>query len=269
MYCVIQKVTNKKQNPYGAAREIKVGITTITWDGITKTHYYYTYSTEKFERPIKDAYKISIHKSYRENKKVKKRQWVICTMGYYDLLHSAVGDHIIYGDFKKKLKEMELEENQLWDMVYSKLQPIIDAVELEFKATEEYKVEQQHKRIIGKHIKAKKVFEDKYGADTYEYVYDVFGVLRNEKYLKELQANYKFQQSYKKSSYQQNNQSNYNNNYDFSSYFKNNDSNYTEEEKEYLKAIYRAAAIKLHPDIKKDNGESMKFLNKLKETWGI
>ena len=44
---------------------------------------------------------------------------------------------------------------------------------------------------------------------------------------------------------------------------------YTEKEKEYLKKIYRAAAIKLHPDVIKDDGEGMKFLNDLKDRWGI
>lgn len=49
----------------------------------------------------------------------------------------------------------------------------------------------------------------------------------------------------------------------------NTTKNYTEEEKEYLKIIYRSAAIKLHPDVTRDDGEGMKFLNKLKEEWGI
>ena len=48
-----------------------------------------------------------------------------------------------------------------------------------------------------------------------------------------------------------------------------NQSNYTDKQKGYLKKIYRAAAAKLHPDIIKDDGEGMKFLNDLKEEWGI
>lgn len=44
---------------------------------------------------------------------------------------------------------------------------------------------------------------------------------------------------------------------------------YTDKQKEYLKKIYRAAAVKLHPDIIKDDGGGMRFLNDLKEKWGI
>ena len=69
-------------------------------------------------------------------------------------------------------------------------------------------------------------------------------------------------------SYYDNFKSNYSNN-DFGSYFNTKQSNYTDKEKEYLKKIYRASAAKLHPDIVKDDGSGMKFLNKLKENWGI
>jgi DnaJ-class molecular chaperone len=47
-------------------------------------------------------------------------------------------------------------------------------------------------------------------------------------------------------------------------------SNHTEDEKEKLKKIYRVLAIHFHPDRNKDDdGEMMKFVNKLKEEWGI
>lgn len=62
--------------------------------------------------------------------------------------------------------------------------------------------------------------------------------------------------------------------YQYQEYFNsfcsgNTTTNYTEEEKGYLKKIYRAAAAKLHPDIIKDDGAGMQFLNKLKEEWSI
>jgi hypothetical protein len=84
MYCVIQKIVNKKPVQSGYSKELLVDWTTMTYQGKTETKYSYRYSDERFERPIKDAYKISIHKSYRENGKVKKKQWVICTMSYYN-----------------------------------------------------------------------------------------------------------------------------------------------------------------------------------------
>ena len=45
--------------------------------------------------------------------------------------------------------------------------------------------------------------------------------------------------------------------------------NYTDKQKEYLKIIYKSSAMKLHPDITKDNGEGMQFLNELKDQWGL
>ena len=268
MYCVIQKIQKKKPNPYGAAKEIKVSRTTWTINGETRTKYYYTNSSESFGRPIKDAYKISIHESYREKGIVKKRQWIICTMGYYSLIESWPGDCIIRSKLNEKLKEMDISEEKLWDMVYFKLQPIIDSAKKQFEYTEEDKTQKKHKEIINKYLEAKKFFEEKYGQDTYDYCYDVFGVLRNEEYLKQIGDNYKAQQQYKNSRYYDNNSSNYSD-YDFSSYFKNQHSNYCEEDKENLKKIYKALALKFHPDIAKDDGTMMKLVNKLKAEWGI
>lgn len=267
MYCVIQKIKNKKLRNKGAAKGIEV--TQTTWGSNnqdSQTFYGYIYTEERFERPLRESYKVSIHKSYRENGKVKKKQWVICTMDYYSIAEgwTWVGDHAM--GLSDKLQDIGITEDELWDMVYVKLQPIIDTVKAEFEATEEFKVSEEYRSKIKEYIKVKVEFEKKYGDNTYDYCYDVFGELRNEDYLSKLKANYEAQQKY--SGYSDSSYSNYSN-YDFSSYFKANKSIYTEEEKEYLKVIYKAAALKLHPDIKKDNGEGMKFLNKLKEEWEI
>lgn len=267
MYCVIQKVKNKKVNSYGAAKGIKVTETKISLNnGPVKILYGYSCTEERFERPLKYSYKISIHKSYRENGKVKKKQWVICTMDYYSIAEdwTWVGDHAL--GLSDKLQDIGITEDELCDMVYVKLQPIIDTIKAEFEATEEFKVSEEYRAKIKEYLRVKADFEKKYGDSTYDYCYDVFGVLRNEEYLKKLKASYESYSSYHDKSYSN---YNYDNNYNFSGYSKSSESTYTEEEKEYLKAIYKAAALKLHPDIKKDNGEGMKFLNKLKEEWGV
>lgn len=268
MYCVIQKIQNKKTNPYGAAKELIVSSFTWSMDGVTKRKYTHNYSDEKFERPIKDAYKISIHKSYRENGKVKKKQWVICTIGYYDIADgwTWVGDHTI--GLEDKLEKIGITEEKLCNLVYKKLDPIINTVKAEFEKTEEYKTKKKHDKTLEEYRNAKEKFEKKYGEDTYDYCYDVFGLLKNESYLKELEENYKTQQEYYKSSYYKNNQSNYSYS-DFSGYFKSNSSAHTEDGKNKLKKIYRVLATKFHPDVTKDDGEMMKFVNHLKEEWGI
>jgi hypothetical protein len=88
-----------------------------------------------------------------------------------------------------------------------------------------------------------------------------------EEYLRNLEQQYKWQQeSRKQSSYHSYSQGNYNYS---GSYYTNQQSNYTEDEKEKLKLIYHALSKTFHPDITKDNGEMMKFINKLKEEWGL
>lgn len=271
MYCVIQKVTNKTSNPYGHPRELLVDWMTISYpDGKKETKYSYRYSTEKFERPVKDSYKISIHESYRENGKVKKNQWVICTMGYYDIVANSswAGDYLLRKELDEKLEQMGITEERLWDMIYQKLDPIIDQVKMEFELTEEYKTKSKHDEILTLYRASKNTFEEEYGSDTYDYCYDIFGTLRNKAYLEELKFQKTVREEYYKRSYERSYQSNYNQNYQ-SSYYTPSQSNYTEEEKGMLKKIYRAASKQFHPDITNDDGSMMKFLTKLKEQWGI
>ncbi len=265
MYCVIQKVENKKPNTWGEAKELKVDTTECFIDGKPKTCYGYKY-IGKFERPIKTAYKISIHKSFRESGKVKKKQWVLCTMGYYDLIEYCLYD-FADGKITKVAEETGLNIDYIYDMVNEKLQPIIDEATKEYEATEEYKTKVEHMSVLQKYFDTKAKFEKKYGNDTYDYCYDIFEVLRNEEYLKELETSYKAQQEYNRS-YYENFKSNYDN-FDFSGYPNSKGSNYTEDEKEKLKIIYRVLAAKFHPDVSKDDGEMMKFVNRLKDEWQI
>lgn len=73
MYCVIQKVQRKNLNTEGHAKELLVEVDTFTIDDEELTEYNYQFSEEQFERPVLDAYKNSIHHSYRENGKIKKK----------------------------------------------------------------------------------------------------------------------------------------------------------------------------------------------------
>lgn len=267
MFCVIQEVKNKK-TPYQPTSK-KIEVTTSAWTigGVTRTSYGYSYSSEKFDRPIKKAYKISIHKSYREKEKIKKKQWVICTMGYYNLLEFWPGDCILQSKLKEKLEEMKITEDDLWGMVYSKLDPIIKRVKEEFQQTKEYEAQQEQKRILDEYRKAKNEFESKYGADTYQYCYDVFRNLRNEDYLNQLKAEYKAQQEYKERSYHDSNYSNYDWS-KFSSYYGTNQSNYTKGEIELVEKIiktgYKQLAKRFHPDTG-GSKEAFQLLGNLKD----
>lgn len=161
MYCVIQKIRRKKSNTYGAAKEIILDSWTMTINGETQTKYTYKYSDERFERPIKTAFKISIHKSYRVNGILKKKQWSVCTMGYYDLVEFSLFD---FADNRicTLSDEIGLTIDEIYNMIYKKLNPIIDEIEAEFKETEEYKAKEEQKAIISAYQEAKKTFEDIY-----------------------------------------------------------------------------------------------------------
>ncbi|WP_026883463.1 hypothetical protein [Clostridium akagii] len=265
MYCVIQKVENKKPNTCGEAKELKVDTAEYFTDGKPKTCYGYKY-TGKFERPIKTAYKISIHKSFRESGKVRKKQWVLCTMGYYALIEYCLYD-FADGKITKVAEETGISIDDIYNMVNEKLEPIIDEATKEYEATEEYKTKVKNLAIYKKYCEAKVKFESKFGKGNYDYCYDIFGVLRNEEYLKELETSYKSQQEYNRS-YYENFKSNYDN-FNFSGYSNSKGSNYTEDEKGKLKRIYGVLATKFHPDVSKDDGEMMKLVNRLKDEWQI
>ncbi|MBS5984033.1 MAG: hypothetical protein KIC67_15640 [Clostridium butyricum] len=49
----------------------------------------------------------------------------------------------------------------------------------------------------------------------------------------------------------------------------NNKGVVSEEDKPTYKKLYRILAKNCHPDIIKDNGQTMKLVNELKEQWGI
>ncbi|MGE7673071.1 hypothetical protein ACQKMV_05715 [Lysinibacillus sp. NPDC094403] len=285
MYCVIQKQKykakeeyknknrweNRRSKTYACRKELKVTETTWTSNGVKRTSYGYTYSDERFERPILDCYKISIHKSYRENGKVKKKQWVICTMGYYDFLDSWYGDYYRQDKLNTWLREMEITEDEFYEIVNEKIEPLVEQIEEEFKLTEEYAEQQRQREIINTYQKAKAEFKNKYGVDEYDYCYDVFGTLRNTAYLKELEDKRKAQEEYTRRSYEENFKRTYSN-YSgggSSSYSSNLYSTYTDEEKKILHEIYRMVSKKFHPDVSGDDGRKMKFLTKLKEQWGL
>lgn len=84
MFCVIQEIETKKPNKYGHPKSLKSEYMQASFNGQDLGHYYYSYSNERFERAIKKAYRISVHQSYRENGQVKKKQFVLCTVNYYD-----------------------------------------------------------------------------------------------------------------------------------------------------------------------------------------
>lgn len=267
MYCVIQEVELKKENTYGEYKELEAYFTSWVIDGVEGGTYRYRYTGDRFKRHIKKAYKISIHKSYREDGKVKKKQWVICTMGYYDItgISSWIGD---YCNLDKKCEAIGITEDELCKLVYEKLDPLVEKIEKEYQQTEEYKTHEKHRKIIDKYLEDKSKFEKIYGSNSYDKCYDVFGTLRNSELLESIKRQYESAKEYQRS-YYENFNSNYKSYNSYGGYSNNKQSNYNEEDKDKYKKIYKTLAKAYHPDIAKDDGEMMKIVNKLKEEWGI
>ncbi|MBY0756940.1 hypothetical protein K5V21_16080 [Clostridium sardiniense] len=267
MYCVIQEIDLKKENTNGAHKELESYCSNWSIDGKEYRRYYYRHTGDRFKRPIKKAYRISIHKSYRRKGKVKKKQKVICTINYYDIIDitSYVGDYCY--KIEDKAKELGLTEDKLMDIIYEKFDHIIERIESEFKTTEEYRVRSKHKEIINKYLENKRAFEEVYGENTYDYCYDVFGELREKKKLNDIKRQYEANKEYERS-YYENFKNNYSNN-SYSSYFNTKQNNYNEEDKKKYKKMYKTLSAKFHPDVYNDDGEMMKFINGLKEDWGL
>ena len=152
MYCVIQEIKLKKENTYGEYKELEAYYTSSVKYGVSCGYYGYEYTGGRFKRSIKKAYKISIHKSYRENGKVKKKQWSIGTIEYYEIATNSdtwIGD---YCNLNNKCESIGITEEQLCKMIYKKLNPLVEGIEEEYKKTNEYKTHKKHEKIINKYL---------------------------------------------------------------------------------------------------------------------
>lgn len=274
MYCYIQELQMKSSNSIGCGKELCV--TTSNWsvNGVSYTSYGYTYSDEKFERPIKTAYKITLHdKSYRDDKgRVRKKQYHVATIKYYDLADYGWYDCVISSKIDSIAEEMGIDSESVWTEIEDKLDALEDRIKKEFAQTEEYKVNEKHNATIRAYQTKKHEFAEKYHVQENEYdrCYDIFGMLRNSDYLEKIKGEYKARKEYEEQSrsYQRDYQGNYDNYsgaYGASIF---NSGLSSEKEKEYYKKFYRTLATKFHPDVTGEN-ETMQFLNKLKEQWGI
>lgn len=278
MFCVVQELEVKKQNMNGYSKRIESKYLQISCNGKDLSHYYYEYSREKFERLIRKSYRISIHHSYRENGKVKKRQIVLCTVNYYDI---ATDFFNVYDYCNSKIQMVSDEFRKNVDEVYSlvedKMEPIIEKIQEEFSKTEEFKTHEEHEKIITIYIAKKIDFASKYGVDKDEYdkCYDVFGELKNPKYLEKIKRESEQRKQYEQESssyYEQHYNNYYKDSYsDYSSYHNSVCNNYSSEDKDILKQFYRELSKKYHPDSNpgEDTLKQMKLLNHLKKEWGL
>ena len=257
MYCVIQEIKTKKEIE-GHSKGMEAYSYTINGVKINS----YRMSDDKFKRPIKKAYKISIHESYRKDGKVKKRQWVIGTHEHYDLIEYGFE---LWG-VEDKLKEMGITEDRLYELIYKKLDPLLDRITEEFHNTEEYKTYKHYSAIINTFNQKKYEFNNVYGSG-YDECYDVFGNLTSKYRLEQIKQDYEYKKDYERKSkeafedwYSRYSQGSYSS----SSYQENISSNYNDNEKKLLKEAFKLLSFKYHPD-RGGSTEKMASINNLKD----
>lgn len=276
MFVVVQEVSLKKPDPGGEYKEYEVSSTTFSFGGKAKTHYSYypKYDAGRFERLQRKAYKITLRQSYRENGKVKAKQCVLGTVGYYILAEGKWGLYDYVESGLRRAADMFGDIEDVYELVESKIKPIQQRIQREFRKTEEYKATKERDRLQKRYQKAKADFAKRYGVDEdeYDYCYNVFGEVMNQAHLDEIIQQSAFYSSYRENSY---------GNYSYGgegyskehsrSYFNVTPSTYTVEEKRDLKKFYKSLALQFHPDTNPsaDSTQTMQLLNKLKDEWGI
>ena len=239
----------KSSNSIGCGKELCVTTTNWSMNGVPYTSYGYTFSEDRFERPIKTAYKVTLHgKSYRNDKgQVTKKQYHVTTIKYYDLIDFNWCDCVMKSKIEDIAEEMGTDYELIWEETAKKLDALQDKVNAEFEQTEEFKTKEKHDAVL------KKIY------------------FSNEDYFEKIKRESDRKKEYKEQSrsYQKNYQSNYN---DYSGSYGTGTLKiglYTDREKEYLNKFYKALAVKFHPDVLNGDNEPMQLVNKLKAEWGI
>jgi len=271
MFCVIQQVMRKKPDQRGEYKEIRAYPLEMSINGEAQIPLWrWEWSGGRFERPHLEAYKITLHQSYREDGKVKKRQYAVCTMSYYNICEIWWGDCIVGGE-KALADKLGVEPADLYGLIDSKLEPLRKRLEAEFHQSAEYAAKQEHERIIADYQTAKSKFCRKYDVhgDEYDRCYDVFGSLRNKEYLEQIKAQHKARKESERR-YRESWHSTYRGD-SSGSYSVPSVSTYTESERSILKQFYRSLSKAYHPDLNPgvDTTQQMQLLNRLKESWGI
>lgn len=267
MFCVIQQIQLKKPNQYGAYKEIKAYQFPQWMNSNAPPAWGYERTGGRFERPHREAYRISIHRSYRESGRVRKQQCSVATVSWYDLAENHLYDCISDSRLCDIAKKLSTDTETLYQLIEDKIKPLRESISAEFEQSEEGREVRQQDMIIAKHISSRCDFCNRLGADKLDYdrCYDVFGELRNPEYLRQLEQMHDTQSRYSESFH-----SNYSYE-DFSSYTIPQRSTYTDEQRDMLGEFYKVLAKKFHPDLNRDRDTTaeMQLLNSLKSEWGL
>jgi len=271
MYCVIQERQRKKPNLNGHHRDLEVYSTTIN-GGMPM--YAYRYSTERFERPIKTAYKISIHESKRVEGVVTKKQRVVTTVDYYRLAEWGIRECVKAEKIASIATSFGVSVDYLWQVIATKADPLEYSIRREYGQSIECQTRVKHLFILTEYHSKKERFARRYDVsdDAYDYCYNVFGEVMNQAYIDEIIEADTWRKTAQSGSYHQAEADDSDDgNDDYAELFDSAKSTYTDEERLILHRFYRDLSKIYHPDKnpKADTHVEMVCLNKVKEEWGL
>lgn len=259
MNCTIKKVRSSQQT---AGTSIGLLVFTSQYEN-EPVRYCYTYAKEKFERPTTQfAFEVWI--SYAL--KGRPVQHKVACLHYYDLAEGVDWKTGIKPEeWERVLADNKTDPLKLETLIENKLAPLKRDIQTLWLDSAEGKAQKKMKETLARHHQNKKNFEAIWGAGTYDFIYDVFGNLKNEEFLHWLQAfnncspknkdsaAFRYKKSQKKKQRPQ---------------APANSRSYAENEKVWLKKFYRTLAREYHPDSGGET-EAMILINKLKEDWDI
>ena len=180
MYSVIQELSPKRADSFGAYKGIEISTNPFNYMR-TIPQYKHFECGERFERPIKKAYKISIHESKRVKGVVTKKQFVVTTVNYYIF----ATDFFCLGEYHEKIADiahkLNADTNTIYGLIENKVALLEKHIRDEFMQTEEYAVTQARKALVAEYKTRKAEFAAKHKIDDseYDYCFDVFGNLLN------------------------------------------------------------------------------------------
>ena len=191
MFCVIQELQLKKYNDLGAYKRLEV----MTNPFRTSKHPQYGYweTGERYHRPNRTAYKISVHENKRINGVVTKKQFVVTTVDYYTIAEGW----FLFGEHHNKLsgiaEKLKVDVGLVYAVIEDKTKPLEERIKAEFATTDEFRFTAERKSIIEVYKQKKADFALRYGCDEreYDFCFNVFGELLNRGYYEEITSNHR------------------------------------------------------------------------------
>ena len=154
MYCSIAKREMKRRTqnnprPSGVYKNPK-------WKHKNNGSQGYELGGEEIVRNLKDKWRLSLYEP--SNKNGNKKQWYVCTIGYWDIVDDRYGKdkNNLSGQIRDRLKTIfpemsESEIDTLCNIIAQKFAPIRESIFKEYQDSEEY-----YYRLIQELIEQKK-----------------------------------------------------------------------------------------------------------------